>query len=206
MIGRLFGKIIEKTPPLLILDVNGVGYEVFSPLSTFYNLPDLNQNVQLLTHMIVREDAMLLYGFSQARERALFRSLIKVSGVGPKLALTILSGIEPDQFVTCIQQNDASSLINIPGIGKKTAERLMIEMRDALAKWELSIPTTDNQTASTTQTISQQNNIITDAISALTALGYKPNDAKRMINKVYAPNLNSEALIRLALQKMTVEA
>lgn len=194
MIGQLRGTIISKQPPLLILDVHGVGYEVHAPMSTFYQLPDLQQEAMLLIHFVVREDAQLLYGFHSSRERDLFRALIKVNGVGPKLALTILSGIEVDSFVQCVQNNDHSRLTCIPGIGKKTAERLLIETRDVLSQW--TAQTAINE-------LSQQSvvrNPAQDAISALTTLGYKPAEAKRAINLIQQPDLSSEALIRLALQ------
>ena len=195
MIGQLRGIILEKQAPLLIIDVNGIGYEVFAPMSTFYYLPDEGESTTLFTHMVVREDAQLLYGFYQKRERSLFRSLIKVNGVGPKLALTILSGIEPDAFVQCVQQNNTTSLVSIPGIGKKTAERLIIETRDTLKDW---LPIGDG----TIPTSNVPTNTVEEAISALIALGYKANDARRIINKVSEPDLNSEALIRLALKQM----
>ncbi len=194
MIGRLQGILVEKQAPSLIIDVQGVGYEVNAPMSTFYHLPELGEKVSLHIHMVVREDAQLLYGFYTERERALFRSLIKVNGVGPKLALTILSGLDPDSFVQCIQNNDSSRLTGIPGIGKKTAERLIIETRDALSKWDVQANTqVDGLAPSNTQQ---------DAISALTTLGYKNNDAKRAVEKIYNAELRSEELIRLALQSM----
>lgn len=196
MIGRLQGTIIDKQPPLLILDVAGVGYEVHAPMSTFYQLPEIDEKVTLLTHLVVREDAQLLYGFAQAHERTLFRTLIKVSGVGPKLALTILSGIEPDYFVQCIRNNDSSRLVNIPGIGKKTAERLVIETRDALADWQ-------SNDHGTPTAIALAGNSNQDAISALTTLGYKPNEAKKAVTQVQQADMTSEQIIRLALQKMT---
>lgn len=192
MIGRLHGTLIEKQPPLLMIDVNGVGYEILAPMHTFYHLPEVNLPVTLHTHLIVREDLQQLYGFFDTTERTLFRSLIKVNGIGPKLALSILSAIEPQAFVQCIQHNDTSRLVSIPGVGKKTAERLVIDLRDALKDWMTTDPKTSTP-LTTTQSIE-------DAISALTALGYKPQEAKRIVNKVATPDLNSEALIRLALQ------
>ena len=199
MIGRLKGIILEKQPPQLILDVSGVGYEISAPMSTFYHLPEIHHEVSLFTHLVVREDAQLLYGFYQNRERSLFRSLIKVNGVGPKLALTILSGIELDHFVRCIQEDDSTRLCKIPGIGKKTAERLIIETRDMLAKWQSDI---NNQPNNQGSQITNSNDKLQDAISTLIALGYKPNDAEQSITKIYQPDLNSENLIRLALKKM----
>lgn len=199
MIGRLQGIILEKQPPLLLIDVNGIGYEVNAPMSTFYNLPDTNQPVTLITHLVVREDAQILYGFSQERERSLFRSLIKVNGVGPKLALTILSGIEPDVFVRCVRDNNAASLTGIPGIGKKTAERLIIETRDALAKWDVAMNAGSD--GASMQLIGAEQTL-QDAVSALTSLGYKPAEAKKAVSAVHADDLSSEDLIRLALKYM----
>lgn len=197
MITHLTGKLVEKKPPCLVLDVNGVGYEIQAPMSTFYQLPDAGNNITLLTHFVVREDAHLLFGFFTEQERKLFRALIKVNGVGPKLGLTILSGMETDHFVKCIHAQDTASLINIPGIGKKTAERLMIEMRDALSDWE------NNHAAVVMQPdLLNPNQVIQDAISALTALGYKPHEAKNAITKAHQPEHSSEQLIRLALQNM----
>ncbi len=161
-------------------------------MSTFYHLPDLQHTVTLLTHLIVREDAHLLYGFSERQERNLFRALIKVNGVGPKLALAILSGITTQEFVQCVRENDISRLVHIPGIGKKTAERLVIETRDALADW----------TCATTPPLAPEQQYIQDAISALTTLGYKPADAQRAIKQVQQQGGNSEELIRLALQRV----
>ncbi|OGT45480.1 MAG: Holliday junction DNA helicase RuvA [Gammaproteobacteria bacterium RIFCSPHIGHO2_12_FULL_38_11] len=198
MITHLIGKLTDKKPPLLTIDVNGVGYEIHAPMSTFYQLPEVGNNLTLLTHLVIREDAHLLFGFSQEQERKLFRALIKVNGVGPKLALTILSGMETEHFVQCIQSQNANSLTNIPGVGKKTAERLMIEMRDALAHWGLNI----NAESISQTDLLNPNQVMQDAISVLTALGYKPSDAKNAISKVHHPDHNNEQLIRLALQQM----
>lgn len=199
MIGRLRGTIIEKQPPFLVIDVNGVGYEVSAPMSTFYHLPEVNQSVTLFIHMVVREDAQLLYGFYKEQERALFRALIRVNGVGPKLALTILSGIEPDNFVRCVRDGDTSSLVGIPGIGKKTAERLIIETRDSLAEW--NVVELAGQSGETAELIGS-NQTLQDAISALTALGYKPAEAKRSVSQIAKDDLSSEEMIRLALKQM----
>jgi Holliday junction DNA helicase RuvA len=191
MIGKLTGIISEKQPPMLLIDVNGVGYEVLATMNTFYHLPEEKTAVSLYTHLIVREDAHTLYGFYHTRERSLFRTLIKVNGVGPKLALSILSGIETDRFVQCVQNNDASSLVRIPGVGKKTAERLIIEMRDKLDDWQVSLP----NASTTTQTSD-------DAISALVTLGYKQKEAERAVKHIFDNNLSSEQLIREALKAM----
>ena len=194
MIGRLTGNIIDKKPPLLVIDINGIGYEVLAPMSTFYQLPDINETVSLFTHLIVREDQHSLYGFATDNERQLFRTLIKVNGVGPKLALTILTSIEADQFVNSINNNDASSLVRIPGIGKKTAERLIIEMRDKFSQWQTPQQDNDNTIDS--------NRAMHDAISALNSLGYKPNEARKAVEAIHHHEHTSEQLIRLALQQI----
>ncbi len=197
MIGRLHGVIIEKQPPTVLLDVNGVGYEIQAPLSTFYQLSELNTTVTLFTHFVVREDAQLLYGFYDKHERALFRALIKINGVGPKLALTILSGIETSDFILSIQNNDSARLVKLPGVGKKTAERLLIEMRDKLGDWADTpagrfniIPRTELSAHSKLQ----------DAVTALITLGYKPQDASRMVAKLNIDELSVEEIIRRALK------
>lgn len=196
MITHICGLLIEKKAPLLTIDVNGIGYEIHAPMSTFYQLPEAGAKITLLTHFVVREDAQLLFGFFTERERRLFRALIKVNGVGPKLALTVLSGMETDHFVQCIQTQNTSALTHIPGVGKKTAERLIVEMRDALSQWNAP-------TVSTSQIeLVDPNQVIQDAISALTTLGYKPAEAKNAVGKVHQPNHNNEQLIRLALQQM----
>lgn len=193
MIGRLTGTILEKQAPTLLIDVQGVAYEVFAPMNTFYHLPDINERATLHTHLIVREDAHTLYGFHSKQERSLFRGLIKVNGVGPKLALSILSGIEAQAFVNCVHQNDATTLVRIPGVGKKTAERLIIETRDKLKDWDIASPT------SAASAPSQSSD---DAIAALLALGYKQKEAEKSIKNVFEPDLTSEALIKLSLQQM----
>jgi holliday junction DNA helicase RuvA len=197
MIGRLKGILLEKKPPCLLLDVGGVAYELDAPMFTFYRLADIGQEVILHTHLVVREDAQLLYGFSQERERALFRSLIKVSSIGPKLALAILSGIEPDAFVNCIMHNDAESLIRIPGIGKKTAERLIIEMRDRLQDWK-----PDNLEHMHLDIQHSTDKATQDAISALVSLGYKPNEARQAVSQTADEHQTSEEIIRHALRSM----
>lgn len=191
MIGRLRGVILEKKPPVCVVDVQGVGYEIEAPMSTFYHLPEIGQTVELYTHLVVREDAQLLYAFYHLQERLLFRQLIKVNGVGPKLALTILSGIEADQFVQCVQHNNTQALMTLPGVGKKTAERLLIEMRDRLKDWH-------NGTAASVQSAAQD--YVQEAVSALISLGYKPQEASRLVSRVQGEYQNSESLIRLALQ------
>lgn len=197
MIGRLKGTLSIKQPPFLLLDVNGVGYEIEAPMSTFYTLPEPGQSVQLLIHTHVREDALQLYGFSSAAERELFRSLIKISGIGARLALTILSGIEVSSFVQCVQAGDSAALTRLPGVGKKTAERLIVEMKDKLAG------------SVTVQTdgagiMVGSGGPVEEAVSALIALGYKPVEASRMVRSVedVANTGHTEDIIRLALKAM----
>ena len=198
MIGRLKGILLEKQPPNLLIDVQGVGYEVEAPMTTFYNLPEIDQEVRLFTHMVVREDAQLLFGFYSEEERQMFRTLIKVNGVGPKMAIAILSSIEAQEFANSIHEGDAARLVKLPGIGKKTAERLIVEMRDKLDNWEIKLATTG------TSTIQSASSIENDATSALVSLGYKPQEASRLISNLQIEGLSSEEIIRLAL-KSTVK-
>ena len=200
MIGRLQGILLSKKPPELLLDVQGVGYELSAPMSTFYQLPETGTSVTLHTHLVVREDAHLLYGFASDAERQLFRTLLKVSGVGPKVALAILSGMAVDDFVRCVRNNDAAQLVRVPGIGQKTAERLLIEMRDRVAHWDcVGSAGLPNQTPGLPIV---KNNALKDAVEALISLGYSPPEASRMVNAVEAADLSSEKIIRAALQAM----
>lgn len=204
MIGRLRGILLEKQPPQLLIDVAGVGYEISASMTTFYHLPNVGNEIILFTHLAVREDAHQLFGFYEQRERTLFRTLIKVNGIGPKLALAILSSISPDDFVRCVNDNDTGSLVRIPGVGKKTAERLIIEMRDRLADWHNDLIAVSNTTANqVAQKNINPNRISNEAISALVALGYKPQEASRAVLHIAADNLSIEELIRLALKGMT---
>ncbi len=198
MIGRIYGKIIDKQPPQLLVDVQGVGYEIDAPMSTFYQLPNLGEPVTLHTHLVVREDAQLLYGFASLAERSLFRSLIKVNGVGARMALTILSGMSADEFIACVQDSDAAALVRLPGVGKKTAERLIIELRDKL-KDQLgkSSPMAGSGAASIAAVPSSP---VADAVSALIALGYKGAEASRMVRVLETSDLSAEDIIRLSLQ------
>jgi Holliday junction DNA helicase RuvA len=196
MIGFLRGKLVYKAPPFLILDVQGVGYELEAPMTTFYDLPALNEEIKLYTHLVIREDAHSLFGFSTQADQALFRTLIKVSGVGPKLALTILSGQSAEEFQRCIHNNDTVALVRLPGVGKKTAERLVIEMRDRLP--DLAVSATSNITSDST--MSTIGNPKQEAVSALCSLGYKPLDASKMMQNINAEGKSCEDLIRLALQ------
>lgn len=201
MISRLRGLLIEKQPPFLLLEVGGLTYELQASMNTFYRLPELNSEVILHTHFIVREDGHFLFGFGELRERALFQTLLKVNGIGPKVALAILSSIEPDAFVQCVAEQNATALQRLPGVGKKTAERLIIEMRDRLADWgseEGVAITLNNQTPLGVIAKKPEQ----DAISALIALGYKPQEASRAITQIADKTLPSEQLIRLALRNM----
>jgi len=197
MIGRLRGKLLAKQAPHILIDVQGVGYEVEVPLTTYFKLPALGDEVVLHTHLIVREDAHVLYGFAAESDRALFRDLIKVNGVGAKLAATILSGIAVDEFVRCVRDNDVARLTRLPGIGKKTAERLVMEMRDRLDVKASSAVGVKPEVAALSDI---EPNPVDDAISALVALGYKPPDASRMVLRVKAEGLACEEIIRRALQ------
>lgn len=197
MIGRLRGILAEKQPPLLLIDINGVGYEVEAPMSTFYQLPEAGATVTLHTHLVVREDAHLLFGFASEGERRLFRTLIKVNGVGAKLALTILSGIAADEFARCVQENDTAALVRLPGVGKKTAERLIVEMRDRLADWEGAVTLAGAAPVESRGGSDE----LRDAISALVSLGYKPPEASRLVSKVESAGLSSEEIIRAALKQ-----
>jgi Holliday junction DNA helicase RuvA len=196
MIGFLRGILAAKKAPALLLDVNGVGYEIDAPMSTFYKLPEVGATVTLHTHLAVREDAHTLYGFHTEAERALFRSLIRTTGVGAKLALAILSGISVDDFHRCVQMNDTAMLVRLPGIGKKTAERLIIEMRDRLPSTsEGLVVSVSSGGVSTPVEVSP----VPDAVSALIALGFKPQDANLMVRAIPVEGKTSEDLIRLAL-------
>ena len=199
MIGRLRGIIIEKQPPKVLIDVGGVGYNVFMPMTCFYELPDNGQEVIVLTHFVVREDAQLLYGFNHEQERELFRELIKVNGIGPKLALAILSGMSAAQFIAAVEQGEIKTLVKLPGVGTKTAERLIVEMKDRVKNI--------GEGVSSLKTVIEQgdvkksaNQIESEAISALIALGYKPQEASRIISKVIKPEMDCEMLIREALK------
>ena len=200
MIGRLSGTLLEKQPPHLLIDVAGVGYEVDVPMSTLYRLPALNNPLTLHIHMVVREDAQLLYGFYEKRERELFRELIRLNGVGPKLALTLMSGLDVDDLVRCVQAQDTSALVKIPGVGKKTAERLLVELKDRFKAWEalpqmapLVMPSQPEPLPASAES---------DAVAALVALGFKPQEASKAVGRINGEGLSSEELIRQALKGM----
>ena len=203
MIGRLKGTLAEKQPPHLILAVNGVGYELEVPMTTLYRLPAVGQGVTLHTHLVVREDAHLLYGFFEKRERELFRELIRLNGVGPKLALAILSGMTATQFVMSVEREEISSLVKLPGVGKKTAERLVVEMKDRLKGWvshdlfspaEITLPAKESPLRAPDAS--------EEAASALVALGYKPQQASQIVSKVAADGMSVEEIIRESLRSL----
>jgi Holliday junction DNA helicase RuvA len=199
MIGRLSGVLIEKQAPDLLIDVNGVGYEVQAPLSSFLDLGQVGSKVTLFTHLAVREDAQLLYGFSDKMQRTMFRTLIKVSGVGPKLALGILSSMDADTFARCIQNHEVTALTKLPGVGKKTAERLIVEMQDRLKEWQTQAPL---WAAVEQSEADSRNHLIAEAEAALVSLGYKPQEASKMLSKIPADVDSSEEMIRRALKGM----
>ena len=201
MIGRIRGVLVYKQPPDILVEVGGVGYEIQVPMTTLFQLPELGSEVALVTHFVVREDAQLLYGFIEERDRSLFRQLIKISGVGPKLGLTILSGMDSSSFARCVQRDDISSLMALPGVGKKTAERLLVEMRDKLKDWLVQTDVAGQ--AGGGVTLAPVTDIVADAEGALIALGYKPQEASRMVAAVNDDSVaGSEELIRRALKSM----
>lgn len=201
MIGRIQGTLLELNAPDILVDVHGLGYEIACPLSTIFNLPALGQLVTLQTHLAVREDAHVLYGFATLQERTLFKTLIKISGVGPKLALSILSGMETDRFIQSIHDQDPAALVKIPGVGKKTAERLIVEMKDKLqalgSVGTMLITPLEAQLEKV-----QRVDALQDAESALISLGYKPTQAAKAVSQVAQDGMSSEEIIRAALKAM----
>lgn len=194
MIGFLRGTLLAKKAPSLLVDVRGVGYEVDTPMSTFFKLPEIGSEVVLHTHLMVREDAHALYGFLSEDERGLFRTLIRISGIGAKLALGILSGMSAEEFQLCIQNQDTARLVRLPGVGKRTAERLIVELRGRLTE-SASVPGAAGGTV-----FEPQDTPVQDAVSALIALGFKAQEAAALLGKIPAEGKTSEELIRLALQ------
>lgn len=190
MIGRLQGKLVEKAPPQILIDVNGVGYEVDVPISTFCNLPAEGHPVTLLTHMVVREDAQLLYGFATASERQAFRALIRISGIGPRIALAVLSGMSPNDLADAVEQGNTGLLTRVPGIGKKTAERLVLELKGKLNG--SAFASTTGPTTSATQN---------DIVSALIALGYSEREAQSAVRQL-PPDVTVNDGIRLTLKAL----
>lgn len=203
MIGRIRGTLAEKQPPEILVDVAGVGYEIHMPMTSFYQLPAVGDEVVVYTHFVVREDAQLLFGFADKMERGLFRELIKANGVGPKLGLAILSGMSASQFLASVQNEDVSALVSLPGIGKKTAERLVVELKDRLAKFgkaqSIAVPPPSSDLLSA-NTFVEVNDTREEAQSALIALGYKPAQASKLVDSVYSEGMESEELIREALK------
>ncbi|WP_136246647.1 Holliday junction branch migration protein RuvA [Halomonas borealis] len=199
MIGRLRGTLVDKQPPWLLVDVAGVGYELEASMTTLVALPGLGEEVALHTHLTVRDDAHLLYGFAREQERALFRALIKVNGVGPKLALAILSGMDEDAFIRCVMDGDVKSLTRLPGVGKKTAERLIVEMRDRFPHWEAD---TDAPTAEagSPRVAEPRQDPLAEAEAALVSLGYKSAEAARMLSGLEEEG-STEAIIKAALAR-----
>lgn len=204
MIGRLNGLLIEKQPPEILIEVGGIGYEVQMPMTCFYDLPNTGEQTIIYTHFVVREDAQLLFGFNNKTQRALFRELLKANGVGPKLGLAILSGMSAEQFVSCVNNEDATTLVKLPGVGKKTAERLVLEMKDRLKDFgsDLFTPHSDNAIIEPAGNTLVANNAADDAVSALVALGYKLPQAQKAVKAVNKPDMNTEQLIKEALKSM----
>jgi Holliday junction DNA helicase RuvA len=207
VIGRIRGKLIEKSPPDVLIESAGVGYEIQMPMTSFYQLPEVGEETTVVTHFVVREDAQLLFGFANKTERSLFRELIKANGVGPKLALTIMSGMSASQFIHCVSIEDVTALVKLPGVGKKTAERLVVEMKDRLKKLNIShdgqqgepiAPIANEETA----LLLPQSSAKEEALSALLALGYKSAHANLVLNKLKTDGKSSEELIRESLKAM----
>jgi Holliday junction DNA helicase RuvA len=205
VIGRLKGVLLMRKAPELLLDVGGVGYELEASMTTFYDLPEVGSELTLHTHLVVREDAQLLYGFYTENERLMFRTLIKVRGVGAKLALAILSGMSTLDFVRCINDDNVTALVKLPGVGKKTAERLIIELRDKVNQWD-SLGGEGGASLNDSSPLLSQNRSESEAVDALIALGYKDAQATRLVKSIKNPEggeseLSSEEMIRLALQQ-----
>ena len=193
MIGRLKGVLVAKQPPWLVVDVGGVGYELEAPMSTFFDLPELGREVSLCTHYAVKEDTVALYGFLREAERSLFRTLQKVSGVGAKIALSVLSGVSVDEFARLVQGGDITALTRIPGIGKKTAERMVVELRDRVDGLAGGMPAAIGGAPGAADPL-------TEASVALQALGYKPAEVTRLVRDAATPGDRAEEIIRKALK------
>ena len=200
MIGRIKGTLIQKDPPMMLVDVNGVGYEIEAPVRVFFELPELNSEVTIITHMLVREDAQILYGFSNYGQRELFRKLLKVNGIGAKSALAVLSTMSVDEFVAMIQSQDVAAIVKIPGVGKKTAQRLIIEMRDKLgdvASDDISLPGSGAQAANLGNMPATAQS---EALIALQSLGFRPQEVNMLIKQIAKDGMSAEEIIRLCLQ------
>ena len=202
MIGRIRGQLVETQAPHLLIEAGGIGYEVEAPMSVFYQLPETGQEMVLYTHFVVREDAQLLYGFSSQDERELFRTLIKVNGVGPKLGLTLLSGIDANTFVRCVHENDSATLVKLPGVGKKTAERLIVEMKDKLDRWQSAPLLEGKPVIAGSEMAGAAKDTEQEAVSALVALGYKPQDASKVVGTIFVDGMKAEEVIRQSLKSM----
>lgn len=204
MIGQLRGDLLEKQAPFLMIDVQGVGYELQAPMTTFYVLPEVGEAITLHTHLSVSETAQTLFGFAARRERDLFRILIKVNGVGPKMAVAILSGMEADDLVDCVRDDKVSVLVKVPGVGKKTAERLIIELRDKLSSWRASSDDLFCEAKEIASNEAPVHNVREESESALLALGYKPVEAGRLVTNALKlqPDASAENIIRLSLRSM----
>ncbi|MBK5938492.1 Holliday junction branch migration protein RuvA [Halochromatium roseum] len=203
MIGRLRGEVIAKHPPQVLIECAGVGYEVEAPMSTFYDLPAVGESVTLVTHLLIRDDAHVLYGFRSEHDRALFRALLRVTGVGAKMALAILSGMDAARFAQCVEQEDIAMLSRLPGIGKKTAQRLVMEMKDRIAELGQGSAASQPLGAERAAALAAPDDPLNDAVSALIALGYKPADANRMARAADDGAKTSEEIIRAALRAVT---
>ncbi|MEX0604164.1 MAG: Holliday junction branch migration protein RuvA [Marinobacter sp.] len=202
MIGRIHGILIEKAPGQALIECAGLGYEVDIPYTTFFHLPEPGQEITLHTHFSVREDAHSLFGFAARLDRNVFRLLIRVNGVGPKLALAILSGLDAHQFIQCVEARDANSLVKLPGVGKKTAERLLIEIADRIGQLEGQFTPGGVQGSPSTVPVREAHSPRDEAEAALIALGYKPQEASKAVNKIAERDMSREELIRLALKNM----
>lgn len=197
MIGYLRGVLMHKEPPALLLEVSGVGYELEAPMTTFYDLPAVGETVALYTHLVVREDAHLLYGFAREAQRRQFRALLRVNGIGPRVALAVLSGLNERDLAHCVANEDVARLTQVPGIGRKTAERLIVELRDRLSQEPAVVP-------AAASVASEVRDPVAEAVSALIALGYKPPEASRAVRGVAGESLSTEEIIRQALMAMAV--
>lgn len=204
MIGRIRGVLVEKSPGQALVECHGLGYEIDIPYTTFFQLPEAGAEVTLHTHFVVREDAQSLYGFAARLDRDLFRLLIKVNGVGPKLAVGILSGLDADQFIRCVEAKDVSALVKLPGVGKKTAERLLIDMADRIGQLEVSFRVNGGVQAGepAREKPVREETPTEEAEAALIALGYKPQEAAKAVSRVAEESMSSQDLIRLALKNM----
>jgi len=202
MIGRILGILLEKQAPDLLIDLQGIGYEVQVPMTTYYQLPQVGEIIKLHTHFVVREDAQILYGFYALKDRHMFRQLIRINGVGPKMALAILSGMNTEEFTALVLNDDIAGLTRLPGVGKKTAERLVIEMRDRVEPVDETETSNASSATASVSPAGKQRQAEKDAVAALVTLGYSPQQASKAVNKIAKAAENSEQMIRLALQSV----